>query len=77
MESSVLEELTMIWPVVEWFVLPLRSALVQTAWVVNFYSTTKTKQYSAINAVTMNRNAETSLADNAVEMEASIETAWK
>ena len=77
MESSVFEELTMIWPVVEWFVLPLRYSTLQTAWVVNFYSTTKTKQCPAINAVTMNRNAETSLADNAVEMEASIETAWK
>ena len=43
----------------------------QTVWLVNFYSTTKTKQYTAINAATMNRHAETSLAGNANLMKAS------
>ena len=39
---------------------------VQTVWVVNFYSTIKTKQGTVINAATMHRLAETSLASNAV-----------
>ena len=30
----------------------------QTVWVVNFYSTTKPKQSTAIDAATMNRHAE-------------------
>ena len=47
----------------------------QTVWVVNFYSTMKTKQYTAKNAATMNRQVETSLADNAIVMITSIETA--
>ena len=44
---------------------------VQTVGVVNFYSAMKTKQCTAAR---MNRHAETSLAGNAIEMEASIET---
>ena len=47
----------------------------QTVWVVNFYSTTKTKQYTVINAATMNGHAETSLANIAIVMKPSIETA--
>ena len=50
----------------------------QTAGVVNFYSTTKTKQYTTINPatiMTMSRHAWNALADNAiVMMKASIET---
>ena len=47
----------------------------QTVWVVNFYSTTKTKQYTTINAATMNRHAETPLAGNIIAIKASVETA--
>ena len=46
----------------------------QTVWEVSFYSTTKTKQYTAINAVTISRHAETSLAGNVTVMKASVET---
>ena len=47
----------------------------QTVCVVDFYSTTKPKQYTAINAAMMDRHAETSVAGSAIAMEASIETA--
>ena len=43
--------------------------------MVNFYSTMKTKLYTAMNAVTMNHHAETSLSGNAIVMKALIETA--
>ena len=57
--------------VLEW----QQTTTAQAIWVVNFYSTTKTKQYTVINATTMSRRADTPLVGNAIEMEVSLETA--
>ena len=50
----------------------------QTVWVVNFYSTANTSQYTARNpatTVTMSHHAETSLTENAIVMiKATLET---